>query len=134
MYIDIIPNRGSTPTILLRESHREGKRVVKKNIANLTKTMSVEQALQLKALLKGETLVSLGKDGETLEKHTKQASVSYGHVKAVLIAMGRLGVAELLDPRPSRKRSLAMCLIAARILEPGSKLSTAGVWILLCGL
>jgi transposase len=128
MQVEIIPNRNSHPTILLREAHREGKRIVKTKVANLTKVMTVDQALLLRGLLKGEQLVSVGKDGETLEKHIKQRSTAYGHVKIVLTAMTRLGVAELLDPLPSRKRSLAMCLIAARMLEPGSKLSTAG-WL-----
>ena len=35
MYIDIVPNRGSPPAILLRESIRDGKRVRKRTIANL---------------------------------------------------------------------------------------------------
>jgi len=36
MYIETVPNRGSLPTILLRESRREGKKVVKRTLANLT--------------------------------------------------------------------------------------------------
>lgn len=36
MYIDIVPNRKSPPAVLLRESHREGKKVVKRTIANLS--------------------------------------------------------------------------------------------------
>jgi transposase len=36
MYIDIVPNRNSPPAVLLRESHREGKKVVKRTIANLS--------------------------------------------------------------------------------------------------
>ncbi len=36
MYIESIPNRKSPPCILLREDHREGRKVVKKTLANLT--------------------------------------------------------------------------------------------------
>jgi hypothetical protein len=36
MFIDIVANRGSPPAILLRESIREGKRVRKRTIANLS--------------------------------------------------------------------------------------------------
>jgi hypothetical protein len=36
LYIENLPNRGSRPTILLRESWREGKKVVKRTLANLT--------------------------------------------------------------------------------------------------
>jgi hypothetical protein len=43
MYIDIVPNRGSPPAILLRESIRDGKRVRKRTIANLS-ALPIEQA------------------------------------------------------------------------------------------
>mgnify|MGYP000929541771 CR=1 FL=1 len=36
MYIETVPNRGSRPAILLREGKREGKRVVKRTLANLS--------------------------------------------------------------------------------------------------
>jgi hypothetical protein len=36
MYIDFAPNRGSRPATLLRESIREGKRIKKRTIANLS--------------------------------------------------------------------------------------------------
>jgi len=36
MYIDFVPNRGSKPAMLLRESVREGKRIKKRTIANLS--------------------------------------------------------------------------------------------------
>jgi hypothetical protein len=35
MYIDIVPNRGSKPTILLRRSFRKDGKVNKETIANL---------------------------------------------------------------------------------------------------
>ncbi len=37
MYIETVPNRNSPPCILLRESYREGGKVKKRTIANLTK-------------------------------------------------------------------------------------------------
>ena len=42
MHIDTIPNRSSRPAYLLRESVREGKRVTKRTIANLS-SLPVEQ-------------------------------------------------------------------------------------------
>lgn len=36
MYIERVPNRGSRPTILLREGRREGHRVIKRTLANLS--------------------------------------------------------------------------------------------------
>ena len=37
MHIEVVPNRGSKPCILLRESFRQGGRVRKRTLANLTK-------------------------------------------------------------------------------------------------
>ena len=36
MYIAIVPNRNSPPAVLLRESVREGGKIVKKTLANLS--------------------------------------------------------------------------------------------------
>jgi len=36
MYIEAVPNRGSPPAILLRESFRENGRVRKRTLANLS--------------------------------------------------------------------------------------------------
>ena len=59
MYIDLVPNRGSKPAILLRESIREGKRIRKRTIANLS-TLSLEQAEAIRLVLKGEGLAPIG--------------------------------------------------------------------------
>jgi hypothetical protein len=37
MFIDIVPNRNSPPAILLREGYREGGKVKKRTLANLSK-------------------------------------------------------------------------------------------------
>ena len=36
MYIERVPNRNSPPAVLLRESYREGERVKKRTLANLS--------------------------------------------------------------------------------------------------
>ena len=58
MYIDIVPNRGSPPAILLRESVREGKRVRKRTVANLS-GLSIEQAEAFRHVLKGTPLAPI---------------------------------------------------------------------------
>ena len=55
MYIDIVPNRRSPPAILLRKSVREGTRVVKRTIANLS-DLSIEQAEAMRDVLRGKRL------------------------------------------------------------------------------
>ena len=42
MYIDVVPNRGSRPAYLLRESYREEGQVRKRTLANLS-ALSEEQ-------------------------------------------------------------------------------------------
>ena len=36
MYIESVPNRSSPPAVLLRESYRDGRRVKKRTLANLS--------------------------------------------------------------------------------------------------
>ena len=36
MYVETVPNRGSPPAILLRESYREGKVIRKRTLLNLS--------------------------------------------------------------------------------------------------
>ena len=57
MYIEVVPNRNSPPTVLLREGWREGKKVRKRTLANLSK-LPPEAVEVLRRVLRGETLVS----------------------------------------------------------------------------
>jgi Transposase DDE domain len=122
MYIDIVPNRGSPPAILLRESIRDGKRVRKRTIANLS-ALPIEQAEMIRRVLKGE---KLGPLESALDVVCSQA---HGHVEAVLTAMRRLGFDKLVDAKPSRERDLAVAMVAGRIIAPeASKLGMTRAW------
>lgn len=118
MYIESVPNRNSPPCILLREDHREGRKVVKKTLANLSKwpTHVVEG---LRVLIKGGVVGDLAGDFSITR------SLPYGQVAAVLSVLKRLGVHQLIASRGSRKRDLIVAMIAARIIDPRSKLATA---------
>ena len=52
MYIERVPNRNSPPAVLLRESYREGGKVKKRTLANLSK-LSDEVIENLRLSLKG---------------------------------------------------------------------------------
>ncbi len=80
MYIDFVPNRGSKPAILLRESIREGKRIRKRTVANLS-ALTVEQAETIQLVLKGEKLAPTGGGLDCIR------SLPHGHVEAVRMAM-----------------------------------------------
>jgi transposase len=121
MYIATVPNRGSPPAILLREGYRDGGKVRTRTLANLSK-LPPEAVAALRQVLKGDTLI---KAGNAFEAITSQ---HHGHVQAVLDAMQRLSFAQLIASRPSRQRHLVVAMVAARILEPDSKLGTTRWW------
>lgn len=111
MYIDIVPNRRSPPAILLRESVREGARVKKRTIANLS-GLPIEQAEMIRRVLKGEKLGPLESALEVVH------SAHHGHVEAVRSAMMRLGFDKLIDATASRERDLVVAMVAGRIIAP----------------
>jgi hypothetical protein len=120
MYVAIIPNRNSRPAILLREGYRENGKVKNRTLANLS-DWPTERIEALRAVLRGAT-TPLGNLKDAFEI---VRSRPHGHVAAVLGTMRRLGVEALLDRRPSPERSRCAAMIAARILNPCSKLATA---------
>jgi len=119
MYIETVPNRGSKPAILLRVGKREGKRVVKRTLANLS-DWPEEKIEALRHVLRGGAV--------SVEKLAIEASVPHGHVEAVLGLMRALGVDKLLASRPCRQRDLVMAMIAQRLLDPCSKLAATRLW------
>ncbi len=121
MYIDIVPNRTSRPAILLRVATREGTRIRKRTLANLS-DWAPEQIEALRRVLRGESLVA----PESV--FTIERSLPHGHAQAVLATMRRLGMARLLSPVRCRERDLIEAMIAERLLHPGSKLATTRTW------
>ena len=121
MYIATVPNRGSPPAILLREGYREHGKVKNRTLANLSH-WPAEQVELLRRVLRGERLAPADQLFEAV------ASPHHGHVQAVRLAMRRLAFEPLLASRPSRERALVVAMVAARILEPDSKLATTRWW------
>ena len=78
MYIATVPNRNSKPAILLRESHREGKKVSTKTLANLT-NYAPERIEALKRALKGDFDV-IGVASSTTPKIGKTYGTYFGLV------------------------------------------------------
>ena len=118
MYVERVPNRSSPPAVLLRESYREGGRIKKRTLANLSK-LPYEAVEAVRRVLRGEPLVN------PQEAFTCVRSLPHGHVAAVLSTLKQLGLHTLLARQPSRCRDLAVALIAARVIDPQSKLATA---------
>jgi Transposase DDE domain len=119
MHIEVVPNRGSKPCILLRESYREGGKVRKRTLANLSKLPPAAVA-GLRVLLRG------GTTREDLEHSFDVVrSQPFGHLTSVLGVLQQLGLDRELASVRSRERDLIVAMIVARIVEPASKLATA---------
>ena len=121
MYVEVVPNRGSPPAILLREGKREGSKVRKRTLANLS-GWPPAKVDALRKLLKNLPLVSPD------QAFSIVSSRPHGHVELVLQAFRRLGLPALLDRSPSPQRSAVLAMIAQRLLHPASKLATTRLW------
>lgn len=121
MHIDVVPNRESRPTYLLRESFREGTSVRKRTLANLS-SLSDAQIAAIRRVLRGEALCAPASLFEVI------ASRPAGHVQAVTVAMRGLQIERLLAARASPERDLVLAMIAARIVSPNTKLATTRQW------
>jgi transposase len=121
MHIHIVPNRGSPPTVLLRESFREGSKVGKRTLANLS-SLSAVQIEAIRAALRGEALVPVAQCFEI------SASRSHGQVQAVALALQQLGLGSVIASKACRERDLVLAMVASRILAPHTKLATTRWW------
>jgi transposase len=121
MYVTAIPNRNSPPAILLRESYREGGKVKTRTIANITH-LRTAQIDALRGALSGSASV---KGLPLPDAFRIERSRPHGHVAAVLGSLRSLQLPAFIDPQSSRQRDLVVAMIAARILDPASKLATS---------
>jgi hypothetical protein len=119
MYIEAVPNRDSPPAILLRESYREGGKVKKRTLLNLS-DWPADRVAGFKVLLKGGIVIPQDQQAITITR-----SLPHGHVAAALGTTRKIGLDRLLGPEGNRCRDLVLALIVSRLLEPGSKLAAA---------
>jgi hypothetical protein len=119
MYVTRIPNRGSPPAVLLRESYREGGKVKNRTLANLSSWPEAKVEALARAL-KGQAPATDLRGAFEISR-----SLPHGHVAAVLGMIRSLGVQELIDPIPSRQRDLVTAMITAAVIDGSSKLATA---------
>ena len=119
MYIESVPNRNSPPAILLRESYRDGGKIRKRTIANLS-SWPTEIVEGLRTLLKGGKLAAAGQETIVVRR-----ALPHGHVAAALGTLRDIGLDRLLGPAGNRCRDLVIAMIVARLIAPASKLATA---------
>ncbi len=96
MYIETVPNRNSPPAVLLRESYRDGGKIKKRTLLNLS-NWPAEQLEGLRIILKGGTALPPGQDPFTITR-----SLPHGHVAAILGAIRDTGLDRVLGPEGNR--------------------------------
>ena len=119
-HVDKSGQRRDYESVYLRRSYRDGTKVKHEQVANLT-ALPEPAIAAIEAVLSGHTLVSAA-DAVQITR-----SVPHGHVAAVWAQAKALGLPALLGPA-GRDRDLALALVVARVLKPGSKLATTSWW------
>jgi transposase len=121
MYIETVPNRNSPPAILLREGHRQGNKVLKRTLANLS-DWPKEKIETFRRLLRDEPLVS------PEDLFSTHKTLPHGHVEAILLAIRKLELDVIISPKRCPERDLVVAMIGERILHSCSKLATTRLW------
>jgi transposase len=102
---------------LLRRTYREGAKVKHQTLGNLSH-LPLDLIETIRCRLRGEAPAA-SNSWEILR------TFPHGHVLAVLGTLKSVGLEAILASRASRERSLVIAMIAARVLQPASKLATA---------
>src|SRR5450755_1893277 len=92
MYVERIPNRNSPPAILLRESYRDGDKIRKRTLANLSDWPGAKVEA-LRSGLRGGAVAPVGAEALSMQR-----SLPHGHVAAALGPLRTLGLVRLLSP------------------------------------
>jgi hypothetical protein len=102
---------------LLRRSFRQGGKVRKETLANLSH-LPPEVIELVRGSLRGVRYLPAG------EAFQIERSLPAGHVSAALQMARRLELARLLERKPSRQRDLVLAMVCQRAIAPMSKLAT----------
>src|ERR1700745_2205636 len=119
MYVVKVPNRGSPPAILLRESYRQDGKVKNRTLANLSSSPE-DKVEALARVVKGQPPPAALDGAVEITR-----SLPHGHVAAVLGTARQLGLEELIDPEPSRHRDLVTAMTVAQEIAADSKRAIA---------
>ena len=120
MYVAKVPNRGSPPAVLLRESYREAGKVKNRTLANLS-SWPEAKVDALARVLKGQPPPAAAWTGRS----RSPAACRTGTSPPCWARRAQLGLEELIDPVPSRQRDLVTAMAVAQVIAPDSKLAIA---------
>ncbi len=108
-------------THLIRRSYREEGKVKNETLGNISHLPEPTIDL-IRRSLKGEQFVPAGEGFEIIR------SQAHGSVQVVQQAMQRLDFASLIGSKACEERDRVLAMIAARIIQPQSKLATTRWW------
>jgi transposase len=120
MFIERVPNRSSPPAILIRESFRDGPKVHKRTLANISK-LPEPMIAAIGELIKGAEIATPVTDTFEIRR-----ALPHGHVAAVLGTMRKTGLDGLVKARTKKEQrsaAIVRALIVNRVIAPGSKLA-----------
>lgn len=118
MYITRVPNHGSKPTILLRESYWEKGKSKNRTLLNLTHSAPDDIAAMELALKHKKDLSALGSSKELV---SLEEGLIVGSPWVVIQIANRLGIGKALGK--TFEGQLALLQVVARVLDQGSRLS-----------
>lgn len=124
MHVAVIRStqKGKTyESVLLRQTYRDGGKVKHRTLANLSH-LPPQTIEVIRRSLRGETLVASSDAVKVVR------SRAHGSVLAVWQTLRRLELDRLLGSRPAEWKNVALAMIAARVVRPGSKRFTRGWW------
>jgi hypothetical protein len=107
---------------LLRESYRDGDRIRKRTLANLS-NWPAARIEALRRVLRDEAVAPTDHQSLSILR-----SLPHGHVAAALGMLRKLGLDRILSQggrQPRREVALCVAMMVARIIDPASKLATA---------
>jgi hypothetical protein len=117
MYIERVPNRNSPPAVLLRESYREGNKVKKRTLANLSK-LPDDIVDNFKLVLKGGKIIEDLEAAIALKK-----SLPYGHLGAILGILKQGGLDQVLDSEKKQRTLLILSLAIWKMISLNAPLN-----------
>lgn len=128
MYIEEIKRKGNGKiykTVLIRESYRDGKKVLHRTISNISK-LPPKCIQQIKNMFQSNMDISKNISIAELEV---SSSREYGASKSIIGIARDLGLDKMIYSKKTKWSENALAMVAGRVIYPGSKLSLTNMYL-----
>ena len=126
MYVEEIKHKRNGKTyvsVLVRESYRDGGKVLHRTISNIS-NLPRNCIQQIKNMLKGDGGYKI-----SIEDLAVFNSREYGASKVLVDLAKDIGLDKIIYSKPVKWSQNALAMIAGRIMYPGSKLSLTNMYL-----